>query len=49
MFTDDPKSWEGKSVVSVAQFSAPALELLFRVADSVKAQLDDKSESAKLM
>lgn len=47
-FTADKSSWEGKSVVSVSQFSAEGLELLFEVAERMKAMVADKTDDATL-
>ena len=47
-FTADPKSWEGKSVVSVSQFSSEGLGLLFEVAGRMKEMVEDKTETATL-
>lgn len=48
-FTADPASWIGKSVVSVAQFcDNGGLSLLYRVADDMKTQVGDLSDSATL-
>ncbi|CAM9727111.1 unnamed protein product, partial [Hapterophycus canaliculatus] len=41
-------SWEGKSVVSVSQFSAEGLELLFEVADRMKEMVADRTDDAVL-
>eukprot|EP00904_Undaria_pinnatifida_P000833 jgi/Undpi1/10750/HiC_scaffold_29.g13198.m1 len=47
-FTADPASWEGKSVISVSQFSSEGLELLFEVASRMKEMVADKSDTATL-
>ncbi|CAM9365942.1 unnamed protein product [Pylaiella littoralis] len=47
-FTGDKSSWEGKSVVSVSQFSAEALGLLFEVCERMKEMVADKTDGATL-
>ena len=47
-FTGDKSSWEGKSVVSVSQFSTEGLQLLFEVAERMKAMVADKTDDATL-
>ncbi|CAN0229870.1 unnamed protein product, partial [Ectocarpus sp. 8 AP-2014] len=47
-FTADKASWEGKSVVSVSQFSTEGLELLYDVAGKMKKMVADKSDDATL-
>ncbi|CAN0149566.1 unnamed protein product [Ectocarpus sp. 12 AP-2014] len=47
-FTADKASWEGKSVVSVSQFSTEGLGLLYDVAGKMKEMVADKSEDATL-
>ena len=47
-FTADTKSWEGKSVVSVSQFSSEGLGLLFKVASRMKEMVADKTDAATL-
>eukprot|EP00752_Nemacystus_decipiens_P005445 g4935.t1 len=46
--TGDKSSWEGKSVVSVSQFSTDGLELLFEVAKRMEAMVADKTDGATL-
>lgn len=46
--TGDKASWEGKSVISVSQFSTEALVLLLEVSERMKEMVADKSDDAVL-
>lgn len=46
--TGDKASWEGKSVISVSQFSTEALVLLLEVSERMREMVADKSDDAVL-
>ena len=46
--TEDPATWQGSSLLSVTQITAPGLQLLFRVAQEMRQLVRDKGGDDRL-